>query len=577
MSPSWMPEHARCPSCGAPVSSRAASCALCDTPLGPVSVARRHSGRIPLQVADVPEELREVYAELGVAVAPSIRLRRTLGLGGMGTVFLGYDAVLKRNVAVKVLNPAHAQNRVARERFKREAEASAAVSHPNIVSIYQVGELARSGIPYFVMQYVDGPTLVSPAESGQLLTESRVRRLVAEVASGLAAAHRRGLVHRDIKPNNIIIDGETGRALVLDFGISAALDVRRSGGSLRLTTEGSYVGTPMYMSPEMAGASAELTAQSDVYSLGIVAFELLAGRPPFASKNPIALMASHIKDRPQRLRTLRPDVSPEFAALIDQCLEKDPARRPTAQDIENFLNPSAHPAVEWPPPGLRSLRSYGGRLLRYMRLFSIAVVVLLATQLGAPPASGAAPVEFVAIWRFVIASAAVVLSGLAVAIVYTGIRTLHLLVRGHLVGYPVRVTAAVAIDRHHDTEELRSGMGAYALLNDGVRRRIQSLRRIRALLMWVAFILAIGSFGIWSGAWSLLLVDVATTFASSTEALFALLPVLAALLGIVALAVAETATIARNLPSFSRTGTDGRPARELVQRWLTSASEKPPI
>jgi tRNA A-37 threonylcarbamoyl transferase component Bud32 len=527
-------------------------------------------------VSDVPEELRDVYAELGVAVAPSIRLNRTLGLGGMGIVFLGYDAVLKRNVAVKVLHPAHATNLVARERFKREAEASAAVSHPNIVSIYQVGELPRSGIPYFVMQYVDGPTLVSPTESGQLLSESRVRRLVAEVASGLGAAHRRGLVHRDIKPNNIIIDGETGRALVLDFGISAALDVRRSGGSLRLTTEGSYVGTPMYMSPEMAGANEELTGQSDVYSLGIVAFELLAGRPPFDSRNPIALMASHIKDAPERLRTLRPDISPEFAALIDQCLDKDPRKRPTAQDIENFLNPTSHSAVEWPPPGLRSLRHHGRRLLRYMLLFSAAVVVLLATQLGHPEQVTGGPVELVPVWRFIIASACVVLTGLGAAILYGGLRTLYLLVRGRSMGYPSRVTGAVAIDRHHDTEELRSGIGAYALLTDEVRRRIQTFRRLRALLMWVAFLTAIASVALWSRAWSLLLVDVAIGFASPAEALLAMLPIAVALLSIVALAAAETATIARNLPSFGSTGADGRPARELVDRWLRLAGEDTP-
>jgi serine/threonine protein kinase len=531
---------------------------------------------VPIQVSDVPEELRDVYAELCVAVAPSIRLNRTLGLGGMGIVFLGYDAVLKRNVAVKVLHPAHATNHVARERFKREAEASAAVSHPNIVSIFQVGELPRSGIPYFVMQYVDGPTLVSPTESGQLLSESRVRRLVAEVASGLGAAHRRGLVHRDIKPNNIIIDGETGRALVLDFGISAALDVRRSGGSLRLTTEGSYVGTPMYMSPEMAGANEELTPQSDVYSLGIVAFELLAGRPPFNSKNPIGLMASHIKDAPQRLRTLRADISPEFAALIDQCLEKDPRRRPTAQDIENFLNPSAHPAVEWPPPGLRSLRHHGRRLLRSMLYFSIAVVVLLATQLGHPEQVTGGPVQLLPIWRFVIATACVVLTGLGALILYGGVRTLYVLIRGRSMGYPPRVTGAVAIDRHHDTEELRSGIGPYALLTDDVRRRIQTFRRLRALLMWVAFLTAVMSVGLWSHAWALLLVDVAIGFASPGEALLAMMPIVLALASILALAAAETATIARNLPSFGGIGADGRPARELVDRWLRLAGEDAP-
>src|SRR5437762_7308787 len=242
-------ELPRCPACNAPISGRATVCALCDVALTPVvtsSGARPSyipSGADPLRGRD---ELRPLWSELSRKLAPAIRLVGIIGEGGMGVVFIGSDESLKRDVAVKVLLPAVADDRVARARFTREAEAAAAVSHPNIVNVYQVGELPRSRIPYIVMQYVDGPTLGDAL--GRVLPEARVRRLMAEVASALAAAHRRNVVHRDVKPANIALDGETGRALVLDFGISAALSSRRRGQNMKITTEGMYLGTPTYMS-----------------------------------------------------------------------------------------------------------------------------------------------------------------------------------------------------------------------------------------------------------------------------------------------------------------------------------------
>jgi eukaryotic-like serine/threonine-protein kinase len=194
-------------------------------------------------LAALPADELQLASELGKSLAPSIHLRKRIGRGGMGIVFLGRDESLKRDVAIKVLAPDFADDMTTRLRFTREAEAAAAVSHPNIVSIYHVGILPTSGIPYFVMQYVEGPSVADAA--GRMLPEARVRRVIGEVASGLAAAHRRGVVHRDIKPGNIVIDGETGRALLLDFGISAAVaEAKRASRPDRLTTEGMYVGTP---------------------------------------------------------------------------------------------------------------------------------------------------------------------------------------------------------------------------------------------------------------------------------------------------------------------------------------------
>src|SRR6185436_1565108 len=155
-------------------------------------------------------------------------------------------------------------------------------------------------------QFVDGPTLGMGSLRGKTLTEARVRRLMSDVAAGLGAAHRRSGVHRDIKPGNIVLDGESGRAMVLDFGISAAYSSRRHSLGRRLTEEGMYLGTPTYMSPEQA-SSEDVTGKSDVYSLGVLAFELLVGEAPFEG-SPVSVMASHMQIEPRRIGQLRSDV-----------------------------------------------------------------------------------------------------------------------------------------------------------------------------------------------------------------------------------------------------------------------------
>jgi serine/threonine protein kinase len=168
------------------------------------------------------EDLKGVRKELEQALAPGIEILRPLGRGGMGAVFLARDRALKRQVVIKVLSPEMARDKTAAQRFAREAEAAASVWDPNVVGLLQVGQLPRSGTSYFVMQYVSGPTLAQACPIGIKMLQARCRRIVGEIASGLAAAHARGLVHRDIKPSNVILEGPTERAVVLDFGISAA-------------------------------------------------------------------------------------------------------------------------------------------------------------------------------------------------------------------------------------------------------------------------------------------------------------------------------------------------------------------
>jgi serine/threonine protein kinase len=221
------------------------------------------------KLATQTEESSLLFQELAEALAPHLLLVRLLGKGGMGLVYLARDPALKRLVAVKVLSPALARDETARLRFAREAETMAAMSHPNIVSVYQVGELPRSGTSYFVMQYISGKTLSDLFPLGTPTAEGKVRRCLGEIAYALAAAHRIGVVHRDIKPANVMLDHESGRYLVLDFGISAILTAPDAAAErdAALTSENIRIGTPRYMSPEQA-SGLEVTGKSDVYSLG---------------------------------------------------------------------------------------------------------------------------------------------------------------------------------------------------------------------------------------------------------------------------------------------------------------------
>ncbi|MBI1723107.1 MAG: protein kinase, partial [Gemmatimonadetes bacterium] len=246
-----MTDQARCPVCGRAVDPADTACRYCGAGLPTAKTIATPPDAPPAPAPGAAEALAE---ELRAALAPGIQLLRPLGEGGMGHVWLARDPALKRLVAVKVLHPELANDPTSRARFAREAEAAAAVAHPGVVSVYQVGELPRSGTAYFVMQYVEGKSLQDEIKPGEAMPEPRARRMVGEVASALAAAHARGLVHRDIKPAKVMVDAESGRVVVLDFGISAALERRATPGATRLTAEGHSIGTPMYMSPEQAAA-----------------------------------------------------------------------------------------------------------------------------------------------------------------------------------------------------------------------------------------------------------------------------------------------------------------------------------
>ena len=566
-------EFPHCTVCEAPVSLRASHCAVCDAPAPPKKAIP--SGEIAsgewVRFRKPPEELKDLYADVVSALAPNIRILGMVGEGGMALVFVGRDSVLKREVAVKLLSPSLADDQVARKRFTREAEAIAAVSNPNIVNVYQVGEIPGRGIPYFVMQFVDGPTLGMGSLRGRMLTEARVRRLLGDVAEGLAAAHRRKVYHRDIKPNNIVLDGETGRAMVLDFGISAAHpSTKRRSQSGRLTQEGMYLGTPTYMSPEQ-GNGEEVNDKSDVYSLGVLAFELLVGRPPFEG-TPIAVMAAHMRDVPPRVDELRSDVSAELATLIARCLEKDPARRPSAQDIVHFVTPGDKQTVEWPPPGMARLRGAGARLLTALATTSVMVAVFFLGLSMWPELAlvrgnfGEASV----IRSFVLGAGMALVSVFALISLFLAVVGIRHWSWARRSGYPGWVIADVFCDTRRDTGTLVNGTGDFALVAGPTRSLLMSLRRTRYFILVASAVLALVGAALWFRVW------MASGDAASSQAAAMLwsIPIFACYLLFMLLGVPEwrVRRSERARITGRTSGENAPPVKgELVQMWMASA------
>jgi serine/threonine-protein kinase len=256
------------------------------------------------------------------AVAGRYAVERELGRGGMGIVLLARDLSLDRLVALKLLPALLAAQPLLRERFLREARTAAGLSHPHIVPIHAVEE--HEGIAFIVMAYVDGETLADRVRRTGPLPPHEVARILREVAWALAYAHGRGIVHRDIKPDNIMIERGSGRALVTDFGIARA----RSGPGVtdRLTLEGQLLGTAAFMSPEQ-GAGEHVDGRSDLYSLGGVGFYALTGRAPFEATTLEALLVARFTRAAPAVASIRPDVPTALAATIDRCLAREPHDR----------------------------------------------------------------------------------------------------------------------------------------------------------------------------------------------------------------------------------------------------------
>jgi serine/threonine-protein kinase len=260
---------------------------------------------------------QELLERLRKATLGTYDIHSELGRGGMATVFLAHEISLDRKVAIKVMSPAMLHGAGMVERFKREARTAAGLSHPNIIPIYAVHEV--DGLLFCVIKLVEGTPLDSVMRELGQLPVPMVQGILAQVGGALGYAHRHGVIHRDIKPGNILIDDE-GWAVVTDFGIAKVTD------NEGLTSTGMAIGTPTYMSPEQATAD-DVTGASDQYSLGVVAYEMLAGRPPFLGTSMVALMYSHNHDDPPSIRLFRSDVPDELCDAVMRMLRKDPATR----------------------------------------------------------------------------------------------------------------------------------------------------------------------------------------------------------------------------------------------------------
>ncbi len=275
------------------------------------------------------------------AIGAQYALEGEIGRGGMSVVYRARDLRLNRPVAIKVLPPELAHDPGIRARFTREAQTAAQLSHAHIVPIYDVGE--RDGIAYLVMAMLTGGNLATLLAHEPRLPIEETRRFLREVADALDYAHQRGVIHRDIKPDNILLDRDSGRALVTDFGIAWAMEA-----ASRLTATGIAVGTPTYMSPEQAVGERALDGRSDIYSLGVLAYQMLTGRVPFTASNSMALLLKHVTERPRAIMELRPDTPPAMSDAIERALMKSPEDRwPTAGTLRDALSSDARPAPSW--------------------------------------------------------------------------------------------------------------------------------------------------------------------------------------------------------------------------------------
>ena len=286
------------------------------------------------------------FLELQAALAGEYSLQRELGRGGMGIVYLARDVQLDRDVAIKVL-PSHlARSEASRERFLREARTAAGLSHPHIVPIHRVGE--KDGFVFFVMSYVEGETLGERLRTKGPLAPADAARVLREVAWALAYAHGRGIVHRDVKPDNILLEASTGRALVTDFGIAHREDVAAPD-----TDPGKIMGTAHFMSPEQA-AGEPIDGRSDIYALGVVGYLAVSGRLPFEATNVPALLVRQATESAPGVVQAAPGLPPALAAAIDRSLARNPADRfPDGEAMAAALAPptETRPAL---PPTLRA-------------------------------------------------------------------------------------------------------------------------------------------------------------------------------------------------------------------------------
>src|SRR4051795_7440120 len=289
---------------------------------------------------------------VGEVLADRYELEELVGTGGMSSVYRAHDRLLDRKVALKILHQQYSFDEEYVERFRREARAVATLSHPNIVTVIDRGE--HGGRQFIVFEYVDGENLKRLIERRGPAPVATALELAIQIAGGLSFAHQQGLVHRDVKPQNVLLNGD-GQAKVTDFGIARSLDVQHG-----MTQTGTVLGTSDYIAPEQAQGQ-RVDEHTDVYSLGVVLYELLTTEVPFPGENFVAVAMPHINEPPPPIRDRRPDVSPRVEAAIQKAMAKQPDERYESmaafcRELEANLQEAPGTVVMTPPPKVRRAR-----------------------------------------------------------------------------------------------------------------------------------------------------------------------------------------------------------------------------
>ena len=310
--------------------------------------------------------------DLERSLGAAYTIERELGGGGMSRVFLATETALGREVVVKLLPPEMAAA-VSMDRFKREILLAARLQHPHIVPVLTAGD--ANGLPYFTMPFIAGESLRARLVNHGELPVAEAARVLREIASALAYAHEHGIVHRDIKPDNVLLSG--GAAMVTDFGVAKALSSSTGAEHASTTSLGVALGTPAYMSPEQASADPSVDHRADIYAFGVLAYEMLTGHTPFFGRTPQGLLAAHVTEAPELIQKRRATVPPKLAALVMRCLEKRPADRPqTALEIVHALDELTTPSGGMLPTGaVRAVQGADGRSGR--KYLTAAAIVLL--------------------------------------------------------------------------------------------------------------------------------------------------------------------------------------------------------
>jgi eukaryotic-like serine/threonine-protein kinase len=360
--------------------------------------------------------MSDLTERLQRALGTTYRLERELPGGGMSRVFLATEVHLAREVVVKVLPPEMAAA-VQSERFAREIQVAASLQHPHIVPLLTAG--SAEGLAWYVMPFIAGESLAARLNREGALPVNEVLRILRDVTDALAYSHGRGVVHRDIKPDNIMLSGR--HALVTDFGVAKAVSAS-SGGRGALTTGGVALGTPTYMAPEQAAADPHVDHRADLYALGVVAYELLTGRTPFVAPTPQAMLAAHVTAYPDQITLHRPSLPPMLAAAVMRCLEKHPADRwQTSAELAAVIESVATPSgglTPVPTTANPSIQAYSDAALRKANPFRVAALFALATAVVVAVVYGATRVFGLPDWVW-IGSAGLMAIGFPI-VMYTG-------------------------------------------------------------------------------------------------------------------------------------------------------------